>query len=189
MNKDWGYLVGAESRKTWIKKFDSGFWDKYCQGNGLDIGFSGYLKNVHPILPTAIGVDVNFPGYDGRTLPFPDNSQGYVYNSHCLEHVSDYKKAIQEWHRVCKNGAYIIIVVPHRDLYEKKLDLPSQFNGDHKRYYTAASLLKEIEESLPINSYRIRHMRENDAGHVYSDPPEVHGRGEYEIELVLEVLK
>lgn len=185
----WGNDVGQESRKTWLQKTLNGFFDKFMSGNGLDIGFAGYIDGVNPILPTAIGVDTNYPGYDGRTLPFNDNSQDYVYNSHCLEHILDYKKAIQEWHRVTKTGGFIIIVVPHRDLYEKRLTLPSIFNGDHKRFYTSASLLKEVEDSLPINSYKIRHLRENDEGHVYSDPPEIHSRGLYEIELVLQKLR
>lgn len=181
--------VGPESRKTYQKKIDNGFFNKFMKGNGLDIGFSGGEKDSLPILETAIGVDLDFPGYDGKTLPFPNNSQDYVYSSHCLEHIVDYKHTLQDWFRVTKINGYIIIVVPHRDLYEKKLDLPSRFNGDHKRFYTPASLLKEIEESLPNNHYRIRHLHDNDFKHNYNDPPEKHGNWEYELEVVVEKIK
>ena len=187
--KIYGKNVGEESRKTWNHKAENKFFNKYMYGDkGLDIGGTGYLENVKPILPSAKIIGLDYPGYDGRTLPFADNSQDYVYSSHCLEHITDYKKAIQEWYRVVKVGGYIITVVPHRDLYEKKKSLPSRFNEDHKRFYKTSDLVREFEESLPINSFRIRHLQENDQGATYTDPPEKHGTGQYEIEMVIEKL-
>jgi len=183
----WFKGVGEESSKTWYEKVGSGFFSKYMKGQGLDIGGKGYI-NSHSILPNAILVDLDYPDYDGKTLPFEDNSQDFIYNSHCLEHIDDYQNAIRDWFRVTKKGGHIIITVPHAALYEKKDFPPSRFNGDHKRFYTPASLLREIEESLHINSYRIRHLMDNDKGHNYEDPPEVHGRGLYEIEVVVEKL-
>ena len=181
--------VGEESRKTYLDKLSNGFFLKYMWSNGLDIGFSGYLPHVVPILHNAIGIDTNYPGYDGIILPFEDNSQGYVYSSHCLEHISNYLQTIKEWYRVVRVGGYIITVVPHRDLYEKKLELPSRWNADHKRFYTPASLLKEFEDSLPINSFRVRHLQDNDKNHDYNTPVDKHSPGEYEIELVVEKIK
>jgi SAM-dependent methyltransferase len=184
----WGNYVGTESKKTWWKKYHSDFFDKYMSGKGLDIGFAGYTENTKPILPNTIGVDLNYPGYDGKTLPFESESQDYLYSSHCLEHVSDRINTIKEWYRVVRKGGHLIIVVPHRDLYERKTELPSHWNEDHKVFYTSSSLLKEIEDALPINSYRIRHLHENDDGHIYGVPVEIHASGEYEIEVVLEKL-
>lgn len=178
--------VGTESRKSWYRKFLGRFFVYYMKGKGLDIGFSGYTPNIVPILDTAIGIDIDYPGYDGRTLPFADNSQDYVYSSHCLEHISDYKQAIQEWYRVVEVGGYIITVVPHKFLYEKKANLPSQWNEDHKRFYTPASLLQEFEQALEPNSYRVRFLEDGDTGFDYSIPPEEHSGGEYEITLVIE---
>lgn len=180
--------VGGESRKTYLEKLSNGFFLKYMWGNGLDIGFSGYEPNVVSILAGAIGVDKDYPGYDGKTLPFSDNSQQFVYSSHCLEHIADYEQAIKEWFRVVKSGGYIITVVPHRDLYEKKTLLPSIWNQDHKRFYTTADLLLEFEESLPTNSFRVRHLQDNDKGHDYNTPQHEHSKGEYEIELVIQKL-
>lgn len=180
--------VGGESRKTYLEKLSNGFFLKYMYGNGLDIGFNGYEKNVVSILAGAIGIDKDYPGYDGTHLPFPDNSQQFVYSSHCLEHISNYREVIREWLRVTKPGGYIVTVVPHRDLYEKKLTLPSIWNEDHKRFYSPASLLKEFEDSLPINSFRVRHLQDNDKGHDYNTPQREHSHGEYEIELVIQKL-
>lgn len=181
--------VGEESRKTYQDKLDSGFFAKYMSGSGLEIGGTGYLSGVVPILDTATNVELGYPGYDGRTLPFPDNSQDYVYSSHVLEHIVDYKHAIQEWYRVVKVGGHIIIVVPHQYLYEKKLSKPSRYNEDHQRFYAPANLLKEVEDSLSPNSYRVRLLRDNDKNFDYSIPPETHSSGCYEIELVIQKIK
>jgi SAM-dependent methyltransferase len=134
-------------------------------------------------------VDTNYEGYDGRTLPFPDNSQDYVYSSHCLEHIADYQQAIKEWYRVVKVGGHIVTVVPHKYLYEKKEQLPSNWNEDHKRFYTPASLLQEFEQTLEPNSYRVRLLEDGDTGFNYSIPPEKHSSGEYEITLVIQKIQ
>lgn len=177
--------VGGESRKTYLDKINNGFFIKYLRGTGLDIGGKGY-DNSLSILPNAILVDLDYPNYDGLHLPFPNESMDYIYSSHTLEHISDYKATILEWFRVVKKNGFIVTVVPHRDLYEKKTELPSRFNGDHKRLYTPASLVKEFEDSLPINSFRVRHLQDNDFGHDYQQPAEEHSKGQYEIELVIE---
>lgn len=181
--------VGEESSKTWQAKMDNGFFNKYMSGKGLEIGYKGYLEGIVPILDTATGVDLDYPGYDGKTLPFPDQSQDYVYSSHCLEHINDHWVSIREWFRVTKIGGHIVIVVPHQWLYEKKEALPSRWNEDHKRFYTAASLLYEVEYSVPASSYRVRLCRDNDEGFDYSIPDDKHSGGCYEIELVLERIK
>lgn len=180
--------VGEESRRTYQAKLDSGFFTKYMSGLGAEIGYAGYVPGVVPILEGCDGYDLNTPGYDGKTIPIAGSHYDYVYSSHALEHIADYKQAIREWLRVVKPGGYIVTVVPHRDLYEKKMELPSQFNGDHRRYYTPASLLNEFEESLPVNSFRVRHMQDNDEGHDYKQPAHEYSLGAYEIELVIQKL-
>lgn len=178
--------VGEESSKSYADKLASGFFERYMSGQGLEIGFKGYIDGVVPILDSAIGVDIGFPGYDGITLPFPDNSQDYVYSSHCLEHIANCEEAIREWYRVTKVGGHVIIVVPHRDLYEKKRHKPSRWNGDHKRFYTPASLLQEVENSLTPNSYRVRMLEDNDKQFDYSIGPDRHSGGQYELTLVIQ---
>jgi SAM-dependent methyltransferase len=190
-NEPWldpGRPVGWESRKTYRSKIASGFFDRYLSGKAiLEIGYKGGLDGIVPIVPQAIGIDVDYSGYDGVNLPFPDQSQDAVYSSHCLEHITDYKRVLREWYRVLKLGGYLVIVVPHQYLFERRLKLPSLSNSDHKRFYTPASLLKEVEEAFEPNSYRVRHLVDNDLGFDYSIPPwSPHVSGCYEIELVLE---
>lgn len=77
-------------------------------GCGSDIR-KGYINVDYLDQP---GVDVvcdlnKFP------WPFERNSFEVVYTSHTLEHVDDLIKTMLEIHRVCKNGAKVIIRVPH----------------------------------------------------------------------------
>ena len=71
----------------------------------------------------------------------PDNTYWTVYASHVLEHIYNTRQAIQRWYQVLRPEGHLIINVPHRDLYEKKEMLPSQWNPDHKWFW-----LPEIEE-------------------------------------------
>jgi SAM-dependent methyltransferase len=190
MTYDANRMVGNESRKTYTKRIEEGFFDKYMQGYGIELAPSGYEKDIETILPTAIPVDLKTPGYNGYELPVQDGSQDYIYSSHVLEHIEDYKRAIRSWHKALKVGGYIIVSVPHRDLYERKLDIPvSLHNPDHKRGYTPASLLKEFEEALEINSYRVRLLRDDDDGYDYSRSLERHPGIVYQIELVIQKIK
>lgn len=187
----WSYeRLSAGSKQSYKRRLKSGFFEKYLRGVVLDIGYRGYEKeHTVPVLPNAIGIDKDYPGYDGKKLPFNDESVDAVYASHVLEHIEDYKSTLKEWFRVIKTGGFMVISVPHMYLYEKRRHLPSRWNADHKRFYTPSSLLREIEESLKPNSYRIRHLIDNDEGFDYSIDPFTHSGGGYEIELVIEKIE
>ncbi len=70
---------------------------------------------------------MDYPGYDGLRLPFPNDSQDAVYSSHCLEHIPNSNAALAEWYRVLRLGGYIVLAVPHQWLYERKATVPSRF--------------------------------------------------------------
>ena len=179
--------LGPEAARNWPRRWREGFIRKYLAGDAvLDIGYRGGDPDAQPITEQAIGIDLDYPGYDGKTLPFPAASQDAVFASHVLEHIDDWAGALADWYRVLKIGAHLVIAVPHRDLYERKSDLPSRFNLDHKRFYTPALLLDEIERALPVGGYRIRSLRDIDEGFDYTVPPERHAGGCYEIELVVQ---
>jgi SAM-dependent methyltransferase len=179
--------IGPEAARSYQRRIEAGFFDKYLFGdNILDIGYQGSDPDSVPIVEHAIGVGLDYPGYDGIHLPFPDQSQDSVFASHCYEHISDYRSALSEWYRVLRIGGYIVVLVPHKYLYERKSTPPSLFNADHKRFYTPAALLREFEEALPVNGFRVRHLADNDAGFDYRTPVGQHASGCYEIELVVE---
>lgn len=190
-------MRGPETQKLHLTRLHSGFYARYMQGKGLDIGYRGNVKNpekIVPVLDTATGVDLDYPGYDGVTLPFEDSSQDYVFASHILEHVEDVNLylTIEEWFRVLKPGGYMIICVPHQELYERQKvrypNLRSRWNEDHKRSYTSRSLLAELEDALGVRSNRIVHLKENDEQYDYTLPIDKHAVGCYDIECVVRKL-
>lgn len=182
--------LGEETSKNHEHRLENGDYEKYFKGKGIDIGYRGYKDNVKPVAD-SIGVEFDYPGYDGIHLPFDDESLDYVHNSHCLEHIRTrlLRKVLPEWLRVLKVGGYMIITVPHMFLYEKKEELPSRWNGDHKRFYTPASLLTEIEMWLEPNTYRVERLVDNDRDFNYDRPIFEHSVGCYEIELILRKIK
>ena len=182
------YRPPGEAGGSYLHRRRSGFLDRYCSGPVvLDVGFSGYNNPEGKTgLPKAIGIDLDYPGYDGIRLPFDDGAVDCVFSSHCLEHILFDHAAIRDWYRVLKIGGFIVCMVPSQALYEKRRFLPSQFNADHKRMYTPSSLALSFETALETNSYRVRHLAENDRGFDYTRGPELHSGGCYEIEIVIE---
>ena len=72
--------VRGEVSKDFVRRLRDGFFSRYLSGEKvLDIGFRGYEGSA-PILPHAIGIDLDFPGYDGITLPFPEESVDAVFS-------------------------------------------------------------------------------------------------------------
>lgn len=181
----------GEAGRSYRQRRESGFLDRYCSGSLiLDVGFSGYDNpSKQTALPGAIGVDLDYPGYDGRVLPFGDATVDTIFSSHCLEHILYDLAVIRDWYRTLKIGGFIVCIVPSQALYEKRRFLPSRFNEDHKRMYTPSSLVGSFEQALEVNSYRVRHLAENDRGFNYRLGPDVHSEGAYEIELVIEKIK
>lgn len=184
-----GRRIGREASKSFSAKVYSGFFKNYLSGARiLDIGYRGGFGDAEPIVPQAIGIDLGYPGYDGIHLPFADDSQDAIYTSHCLEHMDQLHAVIREWLRVLKIGGYAVIVVPHQYLYERRVDLPSYHPG-HKHFFTPSKLLALIEEALPPNLYRVRHLADNDLFYDYSLGTDTHPVGCYEVELVLEKIQ
>ncbi len=182
--------IGISFRRSYARRVASGFMHRYFSGDAiLDIGYRGGDPNAVPITENAIGIELDYPGYDGVHLPFPDASQDTILAGHVLEHIPVYKPVLQDWYRVLRIGGFMVLILPHRHLFERVCDLPSRWNGDHKRFYTPASLLAEIEDALPVNGYRVRHLADNDFEFDYDRPLHQSPVGCYEIELVIEKIR
>ena len=50
--------------------------------------------------------------YDGKTIPFPDNSFDCVFSSEVMEHIFNPDQILPELNRVMKNGAIMLITCP-----------------------------------------------------------------------------
>jgi SAM-dependent methyltransferase len=180
--------VPGETSKARNRRMREGFFDKYCKGNGLDIGYGGDL-----VIPGARGWD--FEHGDAQYLKgIEDNSFDFVYSSHTLEHVDDAGETLQNWFRVLKPGGYLILYIPHRDLYEKKDKLPSRFNPNHRSFFLidredlpdTVGIIPLVERTL--QNYEIIYCKECSEGLTITDP-QAHSNGEYSIEMVIKKLK
>lgn len=97
----------------------------YLSGKGVDLG-AGMFK----ILPRAISVDNgNHAVFNHSIKPdivvetaekldiFASASLDFVFSSHLLEHIEDYKSALKEWWRVLKLGGCMVLYLPHKMFY------------------------------------------------------------------------
>ncbi len=75
---------------------------EYSEYIGVDVE-----NEAHPHKEEEIDVI-----YDGRVLPFTDNSFDTVICSQVLEHVFEPADFLQELNRVCKTGGILILTVP-----------------------------------------------------------------------------
>lgn len=125
----------------------------YTRGFGLDIGCG-----PHKAFPHFIGVDnrkdtelfqiqmnpdLTLP--DGTKLPmFANESCDFIFSSHMLEHVEDYKSALREWWRLVKVGGHLCLYLPHKDLYPN-IGQPGA-NKDHKHDFTEQDIIDALDE-------------------------------------------
>jgi len=173
----------SETSKARARRMREGFFDTYCRGHGIDIGFGGDL------------VVEGFRGWDAEDGDatflegLDDEAFDTVYSSHCLEELPDPVTALRNWWRVLRKGGHLILYLPHRDLYEKRTKLPSRWNIDHKHFFLpfdddapdtigVVPLIRRTLEGCEVVSVKVC-----DEGHTITDP-EVHSDGEYSIEAV-----
>lgn len=118
-----------ESSKARARRQREAFFEKYCRGKGIDIGYGGDL-----IVPECMGWDIEHG--DAQTLEgIKDGQFDFVYSSHTLEHMADAEMSLKNWWRAVRPGGYLILYLPHRDLYERKTRLPSRWNTSHHRFF------------------------------------------------------
>ena len=124
----------VETSKAFARRLREGFFTKYCMGTGIDIGCGD-----DPLDPKIdkwdfkISKDQNAENFTDKNIP--NEIYDFVYSSHCLEDLSHPGLAIQNWWRILKPGGYLILYIPHRDLFEHSKVLPSTGNFYHKWYF------------------------------------------------------
>jgi ubiquinone/menaquinone biosynthesis C-methylase UbiE len=181
----------GENIKSFERRKADGFFN-FCRGQGIDIGCGTEpLILPDPKAATIRAWDRIFGDGDALLMEgVADESFDFVFNSHILEDIPDVCSALRRWWRMVKVGGYLITCVPHRDLYEKKKELPSNWNGAHKHFWLldrfeppcTFGLLPIIRQELPQASVvRALVIREG----WKSISAETHSAGEYSIEVVL----
>lgn len=117
-------LEGSQGREA-----EKVMWDlvPYTRGKGLDLGCGGSKAFNHfigvdslkdtKLFGTPMQPDVV---HDVEKLPiFASESLDFVFSSHVLEHIEDYRAALAEWWRLIKVGGHLCLYLPHRDLYPR----------------------------------------------------------------------
>jgi SAM-dependent methyltransferase len=177
----------GETYKAATRRAATGWFDRFAPQHlaGIDIG-----PDRDPL-----GVSFRRWTYEGdgdATFMFgvPDESFVTVYASHVLEHIKDVNTALKNWYRILKPGGHLIVLVPHRDRYEKRKVLPSRWNPDHKWFWlpdqddppVTLNFRRVIRDAIPqgeLVSFGVldegyEHRGEN-----------AHSFGEYSIEAVI----
>ncbi len=179
----------GETSKAKNRRDRENWFETYAKADkkGIDIGCQ-----EDPLHETYRKWDLIFGDGDATFMEgVEDNSYEVIYASHVLEHVDDPVTAVKNWYRILAPGGNLIILVPHRDLYEKKKILPSNWNFDHRSMWlplqaeepNTRSFLQTILDAIP--NANILSFRTLDEGYDYSIPQNQHPVGEYSIEAII----
>jgi ADP-heptose:LPS heptosyltransferase/predicted SAM-dependent methyltransferase len=145
---------------------------KYTRGRGLDLGCGPYKTYKH-----FIGVD---NGHHAREFGwqfkpdvlvddctdlslFGSESMDFVFSSHLLEHIQDYRAALKEWMRVIKPGGYLCLYLPHKDFYPN-VGEPGA-NPDHKHDFQPADIVDAMQD---LGGWDLVEQQERDQRFEYS---------------------
>lgn len=181
-----------ETLKARQRRLRAGSFAKYFLGSGIDVGVGRQESpgGEDKVTVNALGWDKD-DGDAHYLRGVADSSQNWVHSSHCLEHLQDPVTAIVNWFRVIKPGGWLILLLPHRDLYEKSRRKPSAWNTDHKFFYLpdrdetpdTLGLLPLVARSLKPGTWRLESL------HLACDGYWANGRdhpqGEYSFEAVV----
>lgn len=88
---------------------------------------------------------------------FADGAMQCVFSSHTLEHIEDHKAALAEWWRLVKEDGFLVLYLPHRDLYPR-IGHPGA-NPDHKHDFAPADIIEALEGIGPDWSLLVNEVR------------------------------
>ena len=127
----------------------------YTRGIGLDLGcgpskafphFIGvdsckdtelFGVQMRPDLVVEDCTDINDTVEDG--------SCDFVFSSHLLEHIQDYRRALKSWWKTLKMGGHLVLYLPHKKFYPN-IGLPGS-NPDHKHDFAPSDILAAMTEA------------------------------------------
>lgn len=83
---------------------------QHCTGRGIDVG-----AGLWP-LPGSLPVDAERgPGHGRALSEFTEASLDYVFSSHCLEHIDEWRGALARWVSKVRHGGIVFLYLPHPD--------------------------------------------------------------------------
>ena len=128
----------------------------YLAKGGLDIG-CGPAKVWPHLIGIDSGKDTDLFGIamrpdivvkDATRLGiFADSSADSIFSAHLLEHIADWQAALREWWRLVKVGGYLVLYLPHADLYPR-IGQPGS-NPDHKHDFDPDQIVDFFRLAFP----------------------------------------
>lgn len=114
---------------------------QYCQGTGIDVG-AGFWP-----FPGATPIDAaRGPGLATTLDDVSDGSVDYVFSSHCLEHIEDWRAELERWCAKVRPGGVVFLYLPHATC---EIWLPgSPFVGDGHKWSPTAPILVQYFTAL-----------------------------------------
>lgn len=146
---------------VWTLETSKGFEQRKCRNRIIEF-LRGVILDVgcgdEKITPRSIGVDREGKGADIRmdlsktkALSLFANKQfDTVFSSHFLEHIADYKGMLREMWRVLKENGYLVLYLPHKNLYPRIGEEGA--NPTHRHDFLPEDILEKMAE---IGSYRL----------------------------------
>lgn len=124
----------------------------YTRGHGLDLGCGTCKAYPHMIgvdnkkdkelFGNPIKPDVTANVEDVANI-FALESMDFVFSSHTLEHVVDYRKVLAAWWSLVKVGGNLVLLLPHKDLYPNIGTKDA--NPDHKHDFDPTDIIQAMK--------------------------------------------
>ena len=144
----------------------------FTRGTGLDLGCGPnktfpHFTGVDSCKDTELfGIEIK-PDVVVETCEkldrFEDQSQDFVFSSHLLEHIEDYRSALAEWWRVIKVGGYLVLYLPHKHFYPNVGEEGA--NPDHKHDFEPSDIKDAMRD---IGGWSLVKNQERHEGMEYS---------------------
>lgn len=95
---------------------------RYCLGHGIEIGpgrkpYGPRERTKYLDKHTSNKDGMPEPDYvsDAARIPAADGTFDFLVSSHCLEHVPNTLRTLNEWVRVVRDGGTLLLILPHGD--------------------------------------------------------------------------
>lgn len=142
--------MNETSKAVMRRVHDQRFATRYFVGDGIDIGSGDDPLSAYQYLFPLMKSCRSWDKADGDAMyleGIEDESFDFVHSSHCLEHLANPDRAIENWVRVLKRRGHLIVTVPDEDLYEQGT-FPSTYNPEHEYTFTIWKLPKGVSVNL-----------------------------------------